>query len=116
MNNTIYPGSQEYIQEVMKRHKEGGSLWIVERTDTHEFYAPSMELSVHTFGKGYNKRHCQWYDTINLFVLSAAYLSKADYELCGWQLDVKRGCSNCGYGGDPIECNEHVFENGIEKK
>jgi len=70
--------SKEYREQVYNIYKKGGTLFLIERGDTHEFYTPSFELHIHTFGKGWNERHCSWSKTVGIFQALSGYLTKED--------------------------------------
>lgn len=41
---------KEYSDELVRRFNEGGTIWLIERTDTNQFYDSPVGLSIHTFG------------------------------------------------------------------
>jgi len=60
--------TKQYMDELLRRFNEGGTIWLIERTDTNQFYDSPGGLSIHTFGKGYNKRYCKWRDKIEISI------------------------------------------------
>lgn len=110
MAQEITVDSKEYIEELFRRFQEGGIIWLIERTDTHEFYYPSMSPRIHVFGKGEIPRYCQWHKEITMFVATSGFLTKEDAVKYSWMRDgFERGCPNCGYGGIPTTITEHEF-------
>lgn len=108
-----YYNKKEYLSELERRFNEGGIIWLLERTDTNQFYLSDLSPHVHTFGKGYGARHCNWSNQIDLMVVLSGFLSKEDADKYGWCLDgFERGCSNCGHGGIPVKIADHEFVPG----
>lgn len=102
--------TKEYMEECVRRFNEGGTLWLIERTDTNEFYRAPTEPHIHTFGKGYNTRHCSWSKTIDVFIAVSGFLTEEDAKQFQFTRDgIEYGCSNCGYGGTPVKVTEHEF-------
>lgn len=100
--------TKQYIDECLERFEKGGSLWFI-KSEGH-YYVPSMEMRVHTFGKGYNKVRCHWSEHLGSFEVYSAYLSKEDAEKdLMFKDDIERGCCNCGYGGVKVEIVQEDF-------
>ncbi len=113
MNTEIdFFDTKEYMDELVRRFKEGGTIWLIERTDTNEFYYPDLSPHIHTFCKGDSERHCQWHKEISIMVAAKGFLTKEDAEKYKWHRDgFERGCPNCGHGGVPVTITEHEFIN-----
>lgn len=75
----------------------------MERTDTHDFYQPSLQPYVHIFGRGTQVPECGWSKEIGWLVISAGFLTKEDAEKYAWHND--------GFDREevPVKITEHEF-------
>lgn len=81
--------TREYTNELLMRYKSGGVIWLIEKTDTHEFYiAPGVE--VNSTPNYYHEINCMWSLQINEMVVMSGFLSKEDADAFSW---TKQGIS-----------------------
>lgn len=99
--------TQEQYDKISDIKKNGGYLWAIERTDTHEFLQHHIE-----FRTTHDPRRprLKWDSQIHAF--TRLFLSKEDAEKEAKEMKmIEGGCQCCGYGGKqiPIEATEHEF-------
>ncbi len=100
--------NEKQTEEVYKRFMKGGTLWFIERTDTNCFLFEPITLNTHSHLPPIGK--IEWAETISIFILSGAFLTKGDAEIHSNL--TEGGCSCCGHGSKPIpiKITEHLFE------
>ena len=101
--------SQEYIAEINKRRYEGGVLWFIERTDTHEF----LNFNVGVFDSDHSNNSqnlINWSSLVGVFPMTHAYLTIEDAKENIPEL-TEGGCRHCGNGSKkiPMVVTEHEF-------
>ena len=108
--------TEDYRNKIESIIENGGTLWVVERTDTHQF---AFETNL------YNPVHqpqirLEWTDTLDMGRFMGEYylyLSKEDFDK--ENLTLRDGaCEHCRGGGTeiPIVCIEHEFVNSDKAK
>lgn len=100
---------KEYRDECFNRFNNGGTLWIVERTDTNEFLSPNLEMSS---ANKLRSKPFVWAKKLTFMEAMVAYLTKEDAEKdLPFLLLREGGCVCCGAGSTPIpvEIREHEF-------
>lgn len=118
-NKEIYPFDPEWYQMVQDVFNNGGTLWVVERTDTNQFLMkesalmgrPSMHDIPHILRKN------KWVDQIpsasEIFMYSREnfYPTKELAEKFSPKTITEGGCECCGNGSKevPFILTEHEF-------
>ena len=103
--------TESYHNKIRSIIENGGTLWIVERVDTHQF---AFETRLYNPTRLPNSR-LDWHDTLDIDRPGGEYyiyLTKEDFDKDKLILR-DGGCEYCGRGGIkiPIICIEHEFAN-----
>ena len=98
--------TNEYINKCREIFDKGGKLWLIERTDTHEFWHPDMRMK-----DTHDEYMPFWSSSVGFAtVVMSSYLTKEDAEdSIGWLQGINYGCPKCGYGKTPVTITEHEF-------
>lgn len=114
----IFPFDSEWYNIVSNVMENGGTLWVVERTDTNQFLIEDIDLSIHTSSEPFNpfEDRVRWRDTIpqaNDFGFSrqSFYPTKELAERFAPKEITEGGCRCCGNGSKqiPLRLSEHEF-------
>jgi hypothetical protein len=99
----------EYMEKCHDIYMNGGTLFMIERTDTNEFCHRKLNLSKSN-EPSFGKKHYAWSKDISMFTLF--YLSKYDAEKELKFMNLQEGqCDCCGRGGTviPVNITDHLF-------
>ena len=99
--------TEDYRKQIENIIENGGTLWVVERIDTHQFAFERM-----LFGHVHQPQsRLEWVDDLtHIGGEYYAYLSKDDFATDNLILSIG-ACEHCGSGGTeiPIIVVEHEF-------
>jgi len=100
---------RSYYEKCFELYQNGGTLWLIERTDTGEFLKKDLKIfnsaDPSTFSPSY-----RWSNKVSVFTVF--FLSKADAENELKYLPLTEcGCQHCGNGSKPIpiKITDHEF-------
>lgn len=100
---------KEYIEECINRYQDGGTLWLIERTDTNMFCYKEIKFR-------YTNKPETWCDSYlwskDIHFFTCFFLTKEDAENEIKHMNLTEGgCSCCGHGSKqiPVIITEHEF-------
>jgi hypothetical protein len=100
--------TKEYIDRVFEIRKNGGILYLIERTDTHEFLFKVWDWNISNHKP---KRKTEgWSKEISFLTVGFLTLKDAEEEM-KWMDLTEGGCYCCGHGSKdlPVLITEHEF-------
>jgi hypothetical protein len=93
-------GSKEYQEKCFNIFSNGGTLWLIQRTDTHEFCCLEFMMFNSSKPETYNDRY-SWKRDISFFHVFS--LTKEDAEFRSKSMYLfEGGCKCCGHGSKTI--------------
>jgi len=105
--------SKEEYMKVLDIKKNGGTLFLIERTDTNEFYYTMSAMnSSMSNSENFGKSHTCWSSEIVDVPFTAMYLTREDAEETNKVgFNDGTGCFTCGHGSNKLETivTEHQF-------
>ncbi len=99
----------EYSSKCLNILEDGGTLWLIERTDTNEFCYRELKMWQSNKPETWSDSF-RWSKHISFFHL--LFLTKEDAEDELKQINLREGgCSCCGHGAVdlPLAITEHEF-------
>src|SRR5687768_3149521 len=100
-----------YFNKCMEVYKSGGTLWLIERTDTNEFCYRELK-TINTSDPSSWLDTFLWSKEISFFTVFFLTKEDAEEELKYSFMDLREGgCHCCGHGATPIpyQITEHEF-------
>lgn len=119
MEKEIYPFDVEWMKMVLDVMENGGSLWVVERTDTNQFMVRRSNFKIRSSNDppaSFNP--IEWQDNIPQYKGSFLNFLTEDFYPTKELADKfapkeirEGGCKHCGNGSKkvPIKLTEHEF-------
>jgi len=106
------------MDEINRRFNEGGILYFIERTDTHQFFYEPLRMKT-TADPYIPDEYVDWSDTIHfMMILSGGFLTKEAAEKENNFTEC--GCRYCGNGSKKIPTivteHEFVFQSAVAFK
>lgn len=120
----LIPEDREWMDWVLEIMEEGGSLWVLERTDTNQFMVRGLDFRLHKSGEPFSVHDYEWRDefpslhkaefgNMAYFKTSDLYPTKELAEKFAPKNITEGGCRCCGNDSTniPTVITEHQFIN-----